>query len=57
MSASEPKTKYDGPDKIEIGIERQMTSDEMTKTQVLDDDEGEVFKSHTGHAEYRALGW
>lgn len=47
----------DAADKIDPSVERQVTSDEMLKSEVLDDDEGEVFKSHTGHAEYRALGW
>lgn len=43
-------------EKIESGLERQSTPDRNLKTEVLEDD-GEVFKSHTGQAEFRALGW
>ncbi|KAG9234309.1 transmembrane amino acid transporter protein-domain-containing protein [Amylocarpus encephaloides] len=44
-------------DKIEqAGLERNATPEEIWKTEVMEDD-GEVFKSNTGHAEYRALGW
>jgi len=56
MHASESIPSQDAADKIELVIERQVTPDEIMKTEVLEDD-GEVFKSHTGHAEYRALGW
>ncbi|KAJ4293365.1 hypothetical protein N0V90_008647 [Kalmusia sp. IMI 367209] len=45
-------------DKIEYdGIQRQVTTDETEKGEVLNDEGGEVFKSNTGQAEYRALGW
>lgn len=44
-------------DKIVVGgLEHQITSDENLKGEVVEDD-GEVFKSNTGHAEFRALGW
>lgn len=43
-------------EKIEQEVERQITTDENLKTEVLEDD-GEVFKSNVGQAEFRALGW
>lgn len=43
-------------EKIELGTERPSTPDRNLKTEMLEDD-GEVFKSHTGQAEFRALGW
>lgn len=49
-------SKQDPEDKIEPGIERRLTADGIEKTEVLEDD-GEVFRSHTGKAEFRALGW
>lgn len=39
------------------GVERAVTLDDTQKGEVLEEDEGEVFKSHTGQAEFRALGW
>lgn len=58
MSAtSQPPSSLDASNKIaQPEIERCITAEEARKTEVLEDD-GEVFKSHTGHDEYRALGW
>lgn len=41
---------------VHNGVDREVTVDENLKGEVVEDD-GEVFKSHTGHAEFRALGW
>ncbi|CZR62156.1 related to neutral amino acid permease [Phialocephala subalpina] len=56
MHVSESVPSQVMADKIEYGVERQITPEDMLKTEVLEDD-GEVFKSRTGHAEFRALGW
>lgn len=57
MHTSELNQKHDPSDKIALGgVERQVTADENLKGEIIDD-EGEVFKSHTGHTEFRALGW
>ncbi|KAF2798708.1 hypothetical protein K505DRAFT_333221 [Melanomma pulvis-pyrius CBS 109.77] len=57
MRTPESNQSQDVVEKIGIGgIERQITPDETQKGEVLEDD-GEVFKSHTGQAEFRALGW
>jgi hypothetical protein len=47
----------DPEDKIvQNGVDREVAVDETLKGEIVEDD-GEVFKSHTGHAEFRALGW
>ncbi len=56
MYTSESPPRQDAVEKMEIGAEPQVVPDEISKIEDLEDD-GEVFKSHTGHAEYRALGW
>lgn len=57
MRTPESNASQDAVEKIGIGgVERQITSEETQKGEVLEDD-GEVFKSHTGQAEFRALGW
>lgn len=56
MHPPEPDPNRDA-DKIALqSVERQATVDESLKGEFIED-EGEVFKSHTGHAEFRALGW
>ncbi len=42
-------------EKIGLGVESS-TIDADLKTEALEDD-GEVFKSHTGRVQFRALGW
>lgn len=57
MRVSENNTQGDVVEKMDTGaMERQITSDENQKGEVMEDD-GEVFKSHTGQAEFRVLGW
>ncbi len=57
MHGSESNPSYDAAEKTELRVERHITPDAaMLKTEVLGDD-GEVFKSHTGKVEFRALGW
>jgi hypothetical protein len=48
----------DAVEKIEPGprAEDQVVPDVDLKAEIAEDD-GEVFKSHTGAAEFRALGW
>ncbi len=55
MYTSESPPRQDAVEKMEIGVEPQVIPDEISKVEDLEDD-GEVFKSHTGHAEYRSLG-
>lgn len=46
--------------KSEPGLTTITTDDGVkdgTVTDQVPEDEGEVFKSHTGQAEFRALGW
>ena len=50
-------TDQGAADKIGLSmLAHQTTTDENLKGEVVEN-EGEVFKSGTGHAEYRALGW
>jgi hypothetical protein len=48
----------DAVEKIEPGprAKDQVVSDVDLKAEIVEDD-GEVFKTHTGAAEFRALGW
>ncbi|OAL20297.1 hypothetical protein AYO22_09009 [Fonsecaea multimorphosa] len=43
-------------EKIEVGVVQEPVQDSILKADLSEDD-GEVFKSHTGVAEFRALGW
>lgn len=56
MYKSESTVNTYGDDKIQQSTERAATPEEVLRTEVLEDD-GEVFKSNTGHGEFRALGW
>ena len=57
MNSSPPGIDEVAVDKNDLGtLVHQTTADENLKGEVVED-EGEVFKSGTGHAEYRALGW
>ncbi|KAI1857905.1 hypothetical protein JX265_010935 [Neoarthrinium moseri] len=47
---------HNNVEKIEEGVQRSATPDEVSKTEALDDDQ-EVFKSGTGNTDFRALGW
>lgn len=56
MYASESHPRPDASEKIQLESEIH-SPDVNLKTEVLDEDDGEVFRSHTGTAEFRALGW
>ncbi|KAL1595977.1 hypothetical protein SLS60_009667 [Paraconiothyrium brasiliense] len=57
MYSSTPPTDGAAADKIALEtLDRQATADENLKGEVVEE-EGEVFRSDVGHAEYRALGW
>jgi|TARA_R110002003_G_scaffold431_3_gene19626 hypothetical protein len=54
---SSPKGTDEAADMNAIHVsQEQAITDENEKGEVIDD-EGEVFRSDTGHAEFRALGW
>lgn len=57
MQATESKAaSHASNEKIEV--ERQATPiEEPLKTDVVDDDDGEVFRTQAGQAEFRTLGW
>ena len=56
MHASNTNSDRDAGEKIEPGVERHLTLDENSKTEVVEDS-GEVFKAVPGQADFRALGW
>ncbi|KAH8889051.1 hypothetical protein GQ53DRAFT_723842 [Thozetella sp. PMI_491] len=56
MSPLGVNSNHDAVEKIEFGAERVVTADVHLKAEILEDD-GEVFRSNTGSAEFRALGW
>lgn len=56
MHASNSGTPQKVDEKIEYGINGDVTPEEILKGEVLED-AGEIFKSHNGQAEFRSLGW
>ncbi|CAM1508651.1 Fc.00g054990.m01.CDS01 [Cosmosporella sp. VM-42] len=56
MHTKKANSGQDGGEKIEPRVERQLTLDENSKTEVVEDN-GEVFKDVPGQADFRALGW
>ncbi|OAG37943.1 hypothetical protein AYO21_07793 [Fonsecaea monophora] len=57
MQDSEGETTQEVGEKIETGISQEAVQDSSILKADLSEDDGEVFKSHTGVAEFRALGW
>ncbi|KAK5058751.1 hypothetical protein LTR84_011015 [Exophiala bonariae] len=55
MDSTKQKSSRDLNEKSRIGIERQVTPEEDLRAEILEDD-GEVFKTNAGQAQYRALG-
>lgn len=56
MQASDVHDRQYAGEKIEPQVERVASPDNVMKAEILEDD-GEVFKSHTGQADFRVLGW
>ena len=56
MDASGATSKKDSCEKITLRFERQATPEGVKNTEVVEEEDGEVFKAKEGQTEFRALG-